>query len=443
MKLVSGLVLLSLAVASQAVAGVGMWTTNGPPGGAAHVVVDPGDPLRLYTETFRSTDGGATWLSNNLTTMAPQAVAVGPSRTVYVGGRDLAGNSTIFRSTDAALTWQPIYSIQNSQFQYAAFGNLDVDPANPDVLYLRGANVGLSEFPFFRRSVDGGRTWTGLAVPNLGEHTGVTSLALDPKTSGILYVSVSGYARIGDGSFKSVDGGATWSPLLTPGNDLIATDPQNPSTVYVANRRAEVPLQKSVDRGMSFVDLGQPGVVYDTLIVSPTDSRRLVTIGVNGAIESTDGGMTFFPIGGALPSATGLVFDPTGTVLHAATDSGVYSDQEDPGVLRLNAAHPFAVTLSAIDPHTGATAPGAASQANDLWGYFAIPAISNNPNNPEVFVKLLDGTAINGDFWFFYGGLTNLEYTLTVTDATTGTQKTYTKPAGSECGGSDTAAFAP
>ena len=30
---------------------------------------------------------------------------------------------------------------------------------------------------------------------------------------------------------------------------------------------------------------------------------------------------------------------------------------------------------------------------------------------------------------------------LTVTDDTTGATKTYTKPAGSECGGSDTAAF--
>jgi hypothetical protein len=60
-----------------------------------------------------------------------------------------------------------------------------------------------------------------------------------------------------------------------------------------------------------------------------------------------------------------------------------------------------------------------------------------------VFVKLLDGTAINGKYWFFYGGLTDLEYTLTVTDDTTGLPKTYTKPAGSECGGSDTAAFPP
>ena len=115
----------------------------------------------------------------------------------------------------------------------------------------------------------------------------------------------------------------------------------------------------------------------------------------------------------------------------------------DPGALSLNAGHPFTVTLSATDPHSGPAAPGVATQVNDLWGYFSIPAITGNPNNPEVFVKMLDGTAINGRFWFFYGGLTDLEYTLTVTEDATGAQKNYTKPAGSECGGSDTAAFAP
>jgi hypothetical protein len=139
-----------------------------------------------------------------------------------------------------------------------------------------------------------------------------------------------------------------------------------------------------------------------------------------------------------------LTIDPAGTHLYAASTAGVFVlDLTDPGTLTLNATHPFTVSLSAIDPHTGQAAPGVATQVNDLWGYFSIPAITNNLSNPEVFVKLLDGTAINGEYWFFYGGLTNLEYTLTVTDIVSGLQKTYTKPAGSECGGSDTAAFGP
>jgi hypothetical protein len=59
------------------------------------------------------------------------------------------------------------------------------------------------------------------------------------------------------------------------------------------------------------------------------------------------------------------------------------------------------------------------------------------------FVKILDGISVNGRFWFFYGGLTDLEYTLTVTDDATGTTRTYRKEAGSARGGFDTAAFGP
>jgi hypothetical protein len=109
----------------------------------------------------------------------------------------------------------------------------------------------------------------------------------------------------------------------------------------------------------------------------------------------------------------------------------------------LDPGRSFSVSLAATDQRTGRTGPGLPLPVSNILGYFSIPAITNNPGNPEVFVKMLDGTAINGEYWFFYGGLTDLEYTLTVTDEATGRQRTYTKPAGSECGGSDTAAFAP
>ena len=190
---------------------------------------------------------------------------------------------------------------------------------------------------------------------------------------------------------------------------------------------------------MTFVDLGQPGVVYDTLIVSPTDSRQLVTIGVTGAIESTDGGNDLLPDrrGLAIAERARVSTRPARFSMPRRIRASTAIRPDMPGVSGRRRPARSSVTLSASRIRgTGATAPGVATQGNDLWGYFSIPAITSNPNNPEVFVKLLDGTAINGEYWFFYGGLTDLEYTLTVTDSTTGKQKTYPKPAGSECGGS-------
>ena len=102
----------------------------------------------------------------------------------------------------------------------------------------------------------------------------------------------------------------------------------------------------------------------------------------------------------------------------------------------------FTVTLFAKDPRNPSkTGPGQSIVKTDLFGYFSIPALTGNPTNPEVFVKILDGRPVNGNFWVFWGGLTDLEYTLTVTDATAGKTETYFKPGKVSQGGADTSAF--
>lgn len=54
------------------------------------------------------------------------------------------------------------------------------------------------------------------------------------------------------------------------------------------------------------------------------------------------------------------------------------------------------------------------------------------------------GKAINQHFWVFYGALSNVEYTITVTDSETGAVKAYTSPLGEFCSVGDTeAVFVP
>ncbi|HYK43366.1 MAG TPA: hypothetical protein VE007_13335 [Thermoanaerobaculia bacterium] len=113
--------------------------------------------------------------------------------------------------------------------------------------------------------------------------------------------------------------------------------------------------------------------------------------------------------------------------------------------LILNAAHPFAITLSARDTgRTGNVGTGQAIPENDIFGFFSIPAITGNSSNPEVFVKIIDGRSLNGNYWVFSNGLSDLEYTLTVREVATGRTKTYSKTFGNSnaCGTFDTAAFA-
>jgi hypothetical protein len=51
-------------------------------------------------------------------------------------------------------------------------------------------------------------------------------------------------------------------------------------------------------------------------------------------------------------------------------------------------------------------------------------------SNIEIIIKVVTGCPVNNRIWVFAGGLTNVAYTLTVTDTVTGITKTYSNPQG-------------
>jgi hypothetical protein len=64
-----------------------------------------------------------------------------------------------------------------------------------------------------------------------------------------------------------------------------------------------------------------------------------------------------------------------------------------------------------------------------------------NSSNVELVIKVLDGRALNGHFWVFYGALSNVGYTITVTDTERNEVRTYTNPLGDFGSVGDTSAF--
>jgi hypothetical protein len=62
--------------------------------------------------------------------------------------------------------------------------------------------------------------------------------------------------------------------------------------------------------------------------------------------------------------------------------------------------------------------------------------------NVEFVVKVIDGRALNGNFWVFLGAITNVGWTATVTDTETGAVYTRANPAGSFASFGDVDAFA-
>lgn len=81
----------------------------------------------------------------------------------------------------------------------------------------------------------------------------------------------------------------------------------------------------------------------------------------------------------------------------------------------------FRVDVQFTDPRNGHTSAATAVPITGDTGAFWFFA----PSNLELVIKVLDGRTVNGHFWVFYGALSDVSYTITVTDTVTGNVRTY------------------
>jgi len=97
----------------------------------------------------------------------------------------------------------------------------------------------------------------------------------------------------------------------------------------------------------------------------------------------------------------------------------------------------FRVEVDWQDPFNGGSGVGhAIPDTRDSGGFWFF-----DPDNTELRVKVIDGQLVNGNFWFFYGALSNVGYQITVTDQRSGRVRTYDNPPGRLASFADTAAF--
>ena len=86
---------------------------------------------------------------------------------------------------------------------------------------------------------------------------------------------------------------------------------------------------------------------------------------------------------------------------------------------------------------SGGTGSGTAVPLTGDTGYFWF----FDAADVDLVVKILDGRSINGDFWVFYGALSDVQYTITIKDTQTGRTKTYVNPQGTLASVADTSAL--
>lgn len=163
-------------------------------------------------------------------------VAVNPMdpTTIYVG----AATGGVWRSRDGGLTWDPVFDEQ----PVLGIGAVAVSPSNPDVVWAgtgegnprNSAGVGNGVY----RSLDGGDTWRHMGLERSERIHRIVVHPDDPRT---VYVGAMGPAwSDGEerGVYKTTDGGKSWERVLyvDEGTGLadLVIDPANPEKLFAA-----------------------------------------------------------------------------------------------------------------------------------------------------------------------------------------------------------------
>lgn len=152
----------------------------------------------------------------------------------YIG----VNNGGVWKTTDYGRTWKPIFDEQPT----GSIGDVVVAPSNPDVIYV-GSGEGLQRPDLsvgdgIYKSTDGGKTWTNTGLKNALQ---IGGMAIHPKNENIVFAAALGHPYGPNeerGVYKTTDGGNSWQRVLykdeNTGAVQVTLDPNNPDIIYAA-----------------------------------------------------------------------------------------------------------------------------------------------------------------------------------------------------------------
>lgn len=156
------------------------------------------------------------------------------SQVIYLG---TAGGG-VWKSNDAGVSFMPVFD------DYCqSIGAVALDPSDPDNTVWVGTgevwtrnSVSIGDGIY--RSKDGGKSWTKLG---LEKSERISAIRIDPKNPNVVYAGVLGglWSNSADrGVYKTSDGGKTWEKILyvneTTGCSELVMDPNDPNVLYAA-----------------------------------------------------------------------------------------------------------------------------------------------------------------------------------------------------------------
>jgi photosystem II stability/assembly factor-like uncharacterized protein len=158
--------------------------------------------------------------------------------TYYFGA--VAGG--VWKTTDGGLQWVPIFDHESDQDKVSSIGAIAAAPSDPNTLYVgTGESCIRGDISYgdgVYKSLDAGKTWTHIGLEDT-QH--IARILVDPHNPDIVFVAALGHAygpNAERGVFRSTDGGKSWQKVLyqddkTGAIDL-AFDPNNSHILFAA-----------------------------------------------------------------------------------------------------------------------------------------------------------------------------------------------------------------
>lgn len=228
---------------------------------------------------------------------AVDAVQEGNRLTVYVG----SASGGVWKSVNGGTTYKPVFDKQAVQ----SIGAVTIDPKSAKTVWVgtgeawtrNSVSVGDGVY----KSMDGGDNWTNVG---LKDSERISKILVDPSDTNTVYVCATGKLWSDSderGVYKTTDGGRTWAKVLKGANastgcSMMSMDKSNPKTIYAG-------MWDFRRKGWTFRSGGENET-------APSGS---------GLFKSTDGGATWTELGEQ--SAKGLPAKPWGRVAVAVAPS--------------------------------------------------------------------------------------------------------------------------
>src|SRR5690348_14268290 len=172
-------------------------------------------PVKVDSETISGLGArniGAAAMSGRVAALA--AVHEGTRLTVYIG----AASGGVWKSVNGGTTYKPVFDKQPVQ----SIGAIAVDPKNPQVVWVGTGeswtrnSVSIGDGIY--KSTDGGESWNNAGLRNSER---IAKIVVDPRSSDTVFACVPGKLWSDSaerGLYRTTDGGKTWNLVLKGAN---------------------------------------------------------------------------------------------------------------------------------------------------------------------------------------------------------------------------------